>query len=87
MAQAKRDSKRLLAGFRKRLSLPVSTLEFAPTGTPAAAIVGTAKEWSADLIVIASHGRAGVARALLGSVAEGVMRNAPCPVLVIRAQI
>ena len=65
MAQAKPDSKRLLAGFRERLSLPVSTLEFAQTGTPAAVIVGTAKEWSADLIVIASHARDGVARALL----------------------
>lgn len=39
-----------------------------------------------DLIVIASHGRTGVTRALLGSVAEGVMRQAPCPVLVVRAQ-
>lgn len=38
------------------------------------------------LIVIASHGRTGVTRALLGSVAEGVMRQAPCPVLVVRAQ-
>jgi nucleotide-binding universal stress UspA family protein len=33
-----------------------------------------------------SHGHTGVRRAMLGSVAEGVMRNAPCPVLVVRAQ-
>lgn len=47
--------------------------------------VNAAKEWPADLIVIGSHGRGGVKRALLGSVAEGVMRHAPCPVLVVRA--
>jgi len=45
-----------------------------------------AKDWPADLIVIGSHGRSGMRRALLGSVAEGVMRNATCPVLVVRAQ-
>ena len=85
--RAEEDSKRLLAGFRQRLSLPASTLEFVQTGAPAATIVRAAKEWPADLIVIASHGRTGVRRALLGSVAEGVMRNAPCPVLVVRAQV
>jgi nucleotide-binding universal stress UspA family protein len=37
-----------------------------------------------DLIAIGSHGRSGVSRALLGSVAEAVMRNASCPVLVTR---
>jgi Universal stress protein family len=41
---------------------------------------------SIRIIVIGSHGRTGVRRALLGSVAEAVMRNAPCPVLVARAQ-
>jgi universal stress protein A len=85
MARAKEDSKILLAGFSQRLALPASTLEFVETGAPAATIVRAAKEWPADLIVIASHGRSGVRRALLGSVAEGVMRSAPCPVLVVRA--
>jgi nucleotide-binding universal stress UspA family protein len=85
-ALAEQDSRRLLVGFRERLSLPPSTLQFVQVGTPAAEIVRTAREWPADLIVIASHGRTGVRRALLGSVAEGVMRNAPCPVLVVRAQ-
>jgi universal stress protein A len=37
-------------------------------------------------VVIGSHGRAGLKRALVGSVAEGVMRHAPCPVLVVRAK-
>ena len=85
-ARVKQESERLLAGFHERLSLPAAALRFAETGVPAATIVNAAKEWAADLIVIATHGRSGVSRALLGSVAEGVMRNAPCPVLVVRAQ-
>jgi nucleotide-binding universal stress UspA family protein len=84
-ARVKQESERLLAGFHERLSLPPATLRFAQSGAPAPTIIRAAKEWPADLIVIASHGRTGVSRALLGSVAEGVMRNAPCPVLVVRA--
>jgi nucleotide-binding universal stress UspA family protein len=84
--RAEQESKRLLSGFRDRLSLPPSTHEFVQTGIPGPTIVQKAKEWPADLIVIASHGRSGVPRALLGSVAEEVIRNAPCPVLVVRAQ-
>jgi nucleotide-binding universal stress UspA family protein len=86
IAQTEQESKRLLSGFRERLSLAPSTLEFVEVGTPATAITRAAKDWPADLIVIGSHGRGGMRRALLGSVAEGVMRNAPCPVLVVRAQ-
>lgn len=49
-------------------------------------IVDEAAVWPADLIVIGSHGRRGVSRLLLGSVAEGVARVAPVPVLIIRGQ-
>jgi nucleotide-binding universal stress UspA family protein len=85
-ARAEQESKALLGHLRDRLGLPPSTREFVRTGMPAPTIVSKAKEWPADLIVIASHGRSGVARALLGSVAEGIMRSAPCPVLVVRPQ-
>ncbi len=47
-------------------------------------IVGYAKEHSIDLIVIATHGRTGLSHVLLGSVAERIVREAPCPVLTIR---
>jgi nucleotide-binding universal stress UspA family protein len=47
-------------------------------------IVAIAKRQAADLIVIGSHGRGGIARALLGSVAEGVLRHSDIPVLVTR---
>lgn len=85
-AQAEQEGKRLLAGFRPRLSLEPSALEFVVAGSPADEIVKAAREWPADLVVIGSHGRGGVQRALLGSVADGVVRHAPCPVLVVRAK-
>ena len=47
-------------------------------------ICQTAKEVHADLIVMGTHGRRGVTRALLGSVTENVVRQAPCPVLTVR---
>jgi nucleotide-binding universal stress UspA family protein len=48
------------------------------------AIVDYAKEIHADVIVVGTHGRSGVSRLLMGSVAEHVVRSAPCPVLVVR---
>jgi len=48
-------------------------------------IIDAAAEWKADLIVLGSHGRSGIPRLLLGSVAEFVVRNAPCSVEVVRA--
>lgn len=47
-------------------------------------IVRYAREKDIDLIVIATHGRTGLAHVLLGSVAERVVRKAPCPVLTVR---
>lgn len=84
IARAKLDATRLLADFRKRAAPDPPALEFVAVGTPAAEIAKTATEWSADVIVIGSHGRHGVERVLLGSVAEAVMRRAPCSVLVVR---
>lgn len=55
------------------------------TGDPRDVIVQTAHELGADLIVMGTHGRRGVRRALLGSVAETVVRTAPCPVLTVHA--
>ena len=54
------------------------------TDRPARAIVDYADEEEIDHIVIGSHGRTGVTRVLLGSVAEKVVRRAPCPVTVVR---
>lgn len=54
-------------------------------GSPAAEIVKLAREEKADLLVMGTHGRTGFQHALLGSVAEKVIRKAPCPVLIIRS--
>ena len=48
-------------------------------------ILDTAAEWHADLIVLGSHGRKGLQRFLLGSVADSVARSAYCSVLIVRA--
>jgi nucleotide-binding universal stress UspA family protein len=53
-------------------------------GNPGHEIVNFAQDVLADLIVIPSHGRTGVKRILLGSVAERVVRLADCPVLVLK---
>ena len=53
-------------------------------GDPAGSIVRFARRYGTDLIVMATHGRRGFSRVLLGSVAEIVLRAAPCPVLCIR---
>jgi nucleotide-binding universal stress UspA family protein len=53
-------------------------------GRPADAIVRLARELEADLIVMATHGRTGLEHVVLGSVAERVVRLAPCPVLTVK---
>ena len=53
------------------------------TAAAAPGIVDTARKLSADLIVIGTHGRTGLSRLMIGSVAERVVRTAPCPVLTV----
>jgi len=55
-------------------------------GTPADRIVRAARSYHADVIVIGTHGRMGLARVFLGSVAERVVGTAPCPVLTVRGK-
>lgn len=52
-------------------------------GDPGSEILGAAKRLRANLIVMATHGRKGLRRLVLGSVAERVIREAPCPVLTV----
>jgi nucleotide-binding universal stress UspA family protein len=63
------------------------TVEAALSGDDVAKrIVETAREWQADAIVMGTHGRRGIERLVLGSVAERVLRSASCPVLMIPAR-
>lgn len=57
-----------------------------PIGDPAREILALERQMAADLIVLATHGRRGVRRMLLGSVAETVLREAACPVLIVQRQ-
>jgi nucleotide-binding universal stress UspA family protein len=56
-------------------------------GDPAGAILRAARENQCDLIVMGTHGRAGLNRFLRGSVAEEVVRKAPCPVMTVNAEV
>jgi nucleotide-binding universal stress UspA family protein len=56
-------------------------------GDPATVILRIARETPCDLIVMGTQGRTGLARVLMGSVAEQVVRRAPCPVLTIRTPL
>lgn len=62
--------------------VPVET--HALQGMPGQAIVAVAEECQADLIVMGTHGRSGLSRLVMGSVAEHVMRHAHCPVLTVK---
>jgi nucleotide-binding universal stress UspA family protein len=48
-------------------------------------IAQSARDWKADLLVVGTHGRRGVSHMLLGSVAERIVRMAPCPLLLVRS--
>jgi len=53
------------------------------SNSPASAIVAYSRDANVDLIVMGTHGRSGLAHALLGSIAERVVQHAPCPVLIV----
>lgn len=82
-----REAEEYLAGIRTRLR-DSGTTEVETSvwyGPPAEAIVEAARYRGADLIVMSSHGRSGLGRLVLGSVAETVLRATPTPILLIRA--
>jgi nucleotide-binding universal stress UspA family protein len=83
---ARRDVERALDAAveqaRERLGGRVSRRTV--SGDPLRTIIETARDGHYDLVVVGTHGRVGRLHAVLGSVAEGVVRNAPCPVLTVR---
>ncbi len=84
MEQSK--AKNLLNSFMARAETLRPPLEFIEVGAAADMIVAAAKSLPADLIVMGTHGRGALTTLFMGSVAQGVLRHAPCPVMVIRAQ-
>ena len=70
--------------LRERVTLPVASEAVVRSGAAEPEVLALAEEIGAGLIVQGTHGRGSIGRALLGSVADGVVRRAPCPVLTIR---
>lgn len=66
----------------RQAGLPVSFMVW--EGEPGQSIVDAAAAEQVDLVVVGTHGRGTVGRLLIGSVSDYVLRNAPCPVLVVR---
>ena len=86
MKAAGRRILRKAEGAVRRAGLEATTVMLETlTGPVADPIVGEAKKWRADLIVIGTHGRRGMRRLVLGSDAEHVVRLSPVPVLLVRA--
>jgi nucleotide-binding universal stress UspA family protein len=75
------DGLRVEAERVRAAGLPCETAML--VGRPDAEIVARATSTGAELIVMGTHGRSGLAHALLGSVAERVVQHAPCPVLIM----
>lgn len=63
---------------------PVAVETAVKWGNPVEVVIEYARNMQVDLIVIATHGRTGLSHVLLGSVAERIVREGPCPVLTIR---
>jgi nucleotide-binding universal stress UspA family protein len=70
---------------RVRFSIPpeVRTATMQVTGMPAEEIAHLARDWQADMIVVGIHGRGRLTKFMLGSTADGVIRNAHCPVICV----
>ena len=80
MADARRELTQMLAA---RAVDPAKVKATAALGTPAVEIIRHAAHWKADLIVVGSHGRGTMGRLLIGSVAQKVLHEAGCPVMVV----
>jgi nucleotide-binding universal stress UspA family protein len=79
------EAEELMGQARERLAGSGLSIDTAVSeGDPRTAIVDAADEWQADLIVVGSHGRTGVTRLVMGSVAQAVVAHAHCSVEVVR---
>ena len=76
-----------LSELARRIGAPEDSVTEVVSGAAADEIVGYARRNGIALIVVGTHGRTGFSRTLLGSVAERVMRHAPCPVLTVPGHV
>ena len=83
IAKQEEAAGKLLAELQRRLPPGVSSERIMCTGDPATEIIAAAARWRARLIVVGTHARGRLAKLLLGSVAEAVIRGAHCPVMTV----
>jgi nucleotide-binding universal stress UspA family protein len=85
LAHARRETKRHLTALLSRVRRKgVQASAVLAEGFPAEEVLRIARRQRADLLVLGTHGRTGLRRALMGSVAERIVRQARCPVLTVR---
>jgi nucleotide-binding universal stress UspA family protein len=75
----------LAACVARRSESSVEIVPILKQADPREAVLAVAEEISADLVIMGTHGRRGIARALIGSVAESVVRVSPVPVMTVHA--
>ena len=78
------DTRRELERMRETVPEAIRAKTLLRTGAPSTEIVDAAADLGTDLIIIATHGRKGLSRMMLGSTTEKVVRHARCPVLIVR---
>ena len=87
MEEQRREAAAYLKSIADRLRAQGLTVEHAqPEGLPADVLLQHARDGGADPIAMTTHGRGGLGRLAFGSVADAVLRQAPCPVLLVRVQ-
>ena len=86
VAEAAEQRRQYLEGVAKRLREQEFQVEAQVLFGQAARTISASASEGIDLIVMASHGRTGINKFILGSVAEGVLKSAPCPLLIIPAR-
>ncbi len=80
-----RQAEAHLKEWLETANVPATVQHALGEGRPSVEIVSYSREHGIDLIVMGTHGRGGVSHLLIGSVAERVVRTAPCPVMTVRA--
>ncbi|ACF45918.1 MAG: universal stress protein [Prosthecochloris sp.] len=80
---AREDLELIVAAEREKGIVVEADVEI---GTPSEIILEKAAELDVNLIILGSHGKTGLSRLLMGSVAESVVRKAQCPVLIVKAE-
>jgi universal stress protein A len=87
MSESRAAAEKSLAGFLDpKWSDGRTVIHAVVEGSPKVEIIQYARKHNIDLIVLATHGRTGLPHVLMGSVAESVVRTAPCPVLTVRPE-